>query len=78
VTEFVLLRNTICCNLRNASVSLAFRLPSQKSSSLRVGLKSEWVRGMDKKNGLRGMESALWMLQGKPGRGGKLAAASRR
>ena len=29
----------------------------------------EWVKGM---------ESALWVRQGKPGRGGKLAAASRR
>jgi len=35
----------------------------------------EWVRGMDERNGLRGMESALWMLQGRPERRGKLAAA---
>jgi hypothetical protein len=38
----------------------------------------EWVRGMDKRNGLRRMESALWILQGRPERGGQLAAAFRR
>jgi hypothetical protein len=26
----------------------------------------EWVRGMGNENGLRGMDSALWMLQGRP------------
>jgi len=33
---------------------------------------------MGKGNGLRGMESALWLLQGTPERGGQLAAAFRR
>jgi hypothetical protein len=44
----------------------------------------DWLRGMDIKewnNGMgrgQGMVSALWVMQGLPGRGGKLAAASRR
>jgi len=33
---------------------------------------------MDQDEWVRGMVSALWMLQGRPERGGKLAAASRR
>ncbi len=31
---------------------------------------------MDKRNGLRGMESALWMLQGRPERGASLPPRS--
>ena len=38
------------------------------------GSKGKGIRG----NGLRGMASALWVMQWRPGRGGKLAAASRR
>ena len=38
----------------------------------------KWVRGMDKGGRAKGMDSALWVMQGMPGRGGKLAAASRR
>ena len=43
----------------------------------------EWIKEMGKGNGFsggkgKGMESALWVMQGRPGRGGKLAAASRR
>jgi len=34
-------------------------------------------RGMGKGEWDKGMESALWVVQGTPGRGGKLAAASR-
>ena len=34
----------------------------------------KWVRGGKGK----GMDSALWVMQGMPGRGGKLAAASGR
>src|SRR2546430_17539758 len=35
--------------------------------------KGKWVRA----GRAKGMDSALWVLQGRPGRGGKLAAASR-
>ena len=39
---------------------------------------SEWLREMGKGQWVKGMESALWVMQGMPGRGGKLAVASRR